>query len=154
MNPPVSKYQIAKALKDIGPYSIMRAYGDPHLLGMLADAIGSDLSPDITFIAGMGRSGIPLATAVALRYKRKLVLPHQIPNDILYGQIPGPDDNIVIVADVLNRDAVTTMYEQLSRTKGTVVYVQTVMGGFPRDFSLPVPFHSLIHPQDFNDEPV
>ncbi len=86
--------------------NIKKAYGYPEVLDYLAKAVGKILPKDTTVIAASGHGGLPFATVVALKYKKKFVAVRNTPKDhgkktLLDGYTPTGKDKIVILDDVL-----------------------------------------------------
>ena len=60
----VSKYYV----------DVKKAYGYPHELRLIADAMWAEMDHDTTCIVASGYGGVPLATVIAAKHKLKLVL--------------------------------------------------------------------------------
>lgn len=88
-------------------FDIKKAYGNPEVFAEIISAICELIPKEATCIAGSGNGGIPLATAVSLKLKKKLSIVrdtkknHGIQKHI-DGHIPDLSDVVVIVDDVLS----------------------------------------------------
>ncbi len=85
---------------------IKKAYGYPDLLNAIANEIGQKLSKKVTCIAASGYGGLPLASVVAVKFNKRLILVRdKVKNHgrkkYIDGYMPNKADAIVIIDDVV-----------------------------------------------------
>ncbi len=84
---------------------IKRAYGNPLILNKIAQEIYVRMDQRATGVAGSDYGGIPLATALSVRYNLYLTLTRKSPKShgterMLEGHIPNNQDRLIVVDDV------------------------------------------------------
>lgn len=85
---------------------IKKSFGDPELLDALTDELVKFVDSSVTCIAASGHGGLPIASIVALKTKKKFVAVRNSKKDhgkntLLDGYIPTNKDVVLIVDDVL-----------------------------------------------------
>ena len=87
-------------------FDIKKGLGNPEILTEIADRMYRKIgSTPITFVAGSGLGGIPIATAISILYPLKLTLVrNELKNhgtlQLIEGYRPNPDDLGMIADDV------------------------------------------------------
>tara|TARA_Y100000310_G_scaffold333102_2_gene409963 strand:+ start:183 stop:662 length:480 start_codon:yes stop_codon:yes gene_type:complete len=86
--------------------NVKKAYGDPAILGAIAKRVWEKAGMDFTCVACSGYGGMPLATALSLKYGLKLTLVRNEKKDHglggkIDGYLPDGSDKILVVDDVL-----------------------------------------------------
>jgi orotate phosphoribosyltransferase len=105
---------------------IKKAYGYPEVLGALTDLIGTRLTSQENCIAVSGYGGLPLGAAVAVKYKRHLVLVRDSEKShgkggLIDGYIPKRGDHVVILDDVLTSGgSIRSTLKSLRKTNATI----------------------------------
>jgi orotate phosphoribosyltransferase len=85
---------------------IKKAYGEPEILNLLADAIGKRLPNGVTAVAASGYGGLPLAAVVAARTGKKFIAVREKPKSHglggwIDGYRPKRGEHVAIIDDVL-----------------------------------------------------
>jgi len=86
-------------------FNVKQLFGAPKLFSEVVDRMIPLVDPEATCIVGTGVGGVPLATMIAQRLEKPLVIVRDIHKNhgikqMVEGYIPGPEDKVVIVDDV------------------------------------------------------
>jgi orotate phosphoribosyltransferase len=131
---------------------VKRAYGDPELLGRLADEMWKLIEGDANCIASKGYGGIPLASSISTLYQIPLTIIRDSPKkhgkiSSFEGYVPKEGDSIAIVDDVFTSgSSALEAIKNLSLTNANIVSCCVV---FKREESnLNIPLKYLFTPYD------
>ena len=126
---------------------IKKAYGYPDILKSLADEVGKKIPKAITCIVAFGYGGVPLASLIASRFSKKLVMIRETPKNhgkggVIDGYIPKRKDRAVVMDDVLTTGGSIKM--ALARLKKTRVKVVSAIVVVKRgEAKLPIPYSCI-----------
>ena len=87
-------------------YDLKKAFGEKGLLAEIADRLYRNVkNPEVTFVAGSGMGGIPIATAISILYPLRLtIVRNEIKNhgtlQLIDGYRPNSKDLGIIADDV------------------------------------------------------
>ena len=105
---------------------VRKLFGNPGLLSAISDTIVEMLPKGTTCVAGSGYGGLPLASAVALAGKIKLIMVrnetknHGIKKSI-EGYIPNRKDKIVIIDDLFTTgSSILSTVSELKKTRANI----------------------------------
>lgn len=131
----VSHEPVTLRAGEVSPYyvDVKKAYGDPRLLKMAAEAIAYTLNPQAQFVAASGYGGIPLGAAVSL----ETGLPFSMVRDteknhgkqgFIDGYVPAPGEKGAVVDDVFTTgDSLRTTTEILNGREIEVIYYGVIV---------------------------
>lgn len=86
---------------------LKKAYGNPEVLNLIADAVYYYMNKRANCIAGSGHGGIPLASIISSRYDLHLILIRDKEKEhgtqtTVDGYIPTEEDYVALVDDVVS----------------------------------------------------
>lgn len=126
---------------------IKKAYGDPHILNALAEAVASELTEEETCVAASGYGGLPLAAVVASCGQRRFTAVRDAGKTYgtertIDGHMPTEHDGVVVVDDVLTTgssilNTLTALLEVGAPVTRAIVVVKR------EDIELPIPHSAL-----------
>lgn len=108
---------------------VKKAYGTPEVLDRICQELWQIIPHDVTVVAGSGYGGIPLATALSLKYSKKLSLIRDSPRThgtekTIEGYIPKENDKVAIVDDVVTTGGgLRNSLKELNETEVAGCYV-------------------------------
>ncbi len=128
---------------------IKKAYGYPNVLNALADEIKKKIPAGTTCVAASGYGGIPLASVVSSKLKKKLVLVREAPKKhgmggYIDGYIPTKKDRVVIVDDVITSgSSIRNTIRALKKINVKASYAVVVVER--KKIRLPIPYRSIFN---------
>ena len=112
---------------------IKRAYSDSSVRQKIASEIWQLMETKPNCIAASGYGGIPLATTISDMYGIKLSMVRDAPKNhglggLIDGYVPGINDNVAIVDDVLTTgSSIRKVYAAIERTGAKVIGLYAVV---------------------------
>ena len=139
------KVKLVNAGKSDYYIDIKKAYG--YVLKDICEEVHEKMDKETTCVAGSGHGGIPLAAGISASYGLRLCLVRERQKDhgltkIIDGYIPGKEDKVAIVDDVLTTGgSLIKVIETITPTQAEIIgcYVVVKRG----ECSLPVPLRYL-----------
>ena len=131
---------------------LKKAYGLPHVRGLISYYLWQQMNPETTCVAAAGYGGIPLATDLSMKHNLKLTLVRDIPKRHgrsvwIDGHIPSVDDKVAIVDDVFTTgESLRQIVEAIRPTEAEILgcYVVVKRG----EGSIDVPLYAILTNND------
>lgn len=129
---------------------LKKTYGRPDIVDLMCSCIRPHLK-DVTCVAGMGHGGIPLATALSLKYNLKLSLVREKPRQHgtckqIDGHMPTAKDIVLVVDDVVTTGgSLKKIVNALKQSKAKISVCAVVKRG---NFKMKEPFHYILEAKD------
>lgn len=123
------------------------ALGSPEILNAIANEMAKQIDKVATCVAASGYGGLPLASVIAAKSERHLIMVRDNHKDhglgkLIEGYIPGPADNVAIIDDVFTTgSSLRQTIEAIEPTGANILSCHVVVKR--GDGELSVPLHPL-----------
>lgn len=131
---------------------LKKAYGDSYLLNLLVNHMYPIIDRRVDTLAGEGMGGIPLTTALSVKYGFNLTLVREQPKSYgtkrwLEGYVPQSRNRVAVIDDVFTTGGSLTRTIDILRLTGAEI-VQACVVVKRQEGELTVPLHYLLTLED------